>query len=165
MTRPGEDDRSAVDRAFAEMVAGYHLTADRPTPVQPEASTAAAAERSSGDPEHPPAAEPDPHWADNHPLFRFPTEAVERGIDPAPERGEAYVPEPLPPLPRPAAPALLGWMGIGWAALVVLAAAFGARFPTWVGWVAVVGFLAGFGVLISRLPRHRPPDAGDGAVL
>jgi purine-cytosine permease-like protein len=71
----------------------------------------------------------------------------------------------MPPLGRPTAAVLLGWLGIGWAVLVVLAAAFGARFPTWVGWVAVVGFLAGFGVLISRLPRNRPPDAGDGAVL
>ena len=32
MVRPSEDDREAIDRAFAEMVAGYHLTADRPDP-------------------------------------------------------------------------------------------------------------------------------------
>ena len=25
-----DDDRESVDRAFAELVAGYHLTADRP---------------------------------------------------------------------------------------------------------------------------------------
>ena len=30
MVRPSEDDKEAIDRAFAEMVAGYHLTADRP---------------------------------------------------------------------------------------------------------------------------------------
>ena len=27
-----EEDRESVDRAFAELVAGYHLTADRPGP-------------------------------------------------------------------------------------------------------------------------------------
>ena len=37
------------------------------------------------------------------------------------------MPEPMPPLDPPALPALLGWLGIGWAALVVLAAAFGAK--------------------------------------
>ena len=28
MVLPSEDDRDAIDRAFAELVAGYHLTAD-----------------------------------------------------------------------------------------------------------------------------------------
>jgi hypothetical protein len=32
MPRP-EDDREAIDRAFAEIVAGYHLTAERPDPL------------------------------------------------------------------------------------------------------------------------------------
>jgi hypothetical protein len=31
MVLPSEDDRDAIDRAFAELVAGYHLTAD---PIQ-----------------------------------------------------------------------------------------------------------------------------------
>ena len=30
--RSGDPDRDAVDRAFAELVAGYHLTAERPEP-------------------------------------------------------------------------------------------------------------------------------------
>jgi hypothetical protein len=29
MVPPSEDDRDAIDRAFAELVAGYHLTAGR----------------------------------------------------------------------------------------------------------------------------------------
>ena len=32
MALPSEDDRDAIDRAFAELVAGYHLTADQPGP-------------------------------------------------------------------------------------------------------------------------------------
>jgi hypothetical protein len=34
-----------------------------------------------------------------------------------------------------------------------------------VGWFAVLGFVGGFVILVTRLPRHRSPDAGDGAVL
>jgi len=164
MTRPDEDDRAAVERAFAEMVAGYHLTADRPAPDPVGSDTA---ERPVVEPDGQPAAEPDPHWADNHPLFRFPTEpATARPAEAVePDAHEGYEPEPLPPLPRPGIPALIGWLGISWAVLVVLSGAFGARFPGWVGWLAALGFLGGFGVLVSRLPRHRPPDAGDGAVL
>ncbi|WP_375423147.1 hypothetical protein [uncultured Friedmanniella sp.] len=162
MTRPDEDDRASVDRAFAELVAGYHLTADRP-PLEQPAETLSDAEAPGGRAVLEPEAgvEPDPHWADNHPLFHLPAQPPAKPLNPI----EHYVPEPMPPLGRPGVAVLLGWLGIGWAVLVVLAAAFGARFPTWVGWIAVVGFLAGFGVLISRLPRHRPPDAGDGAVL
>ena len=179
MTRPGEDDRAAVDRAFAELVAGYHLTADRPvasTPDQPGAEDqpvgggdaqaavdgqpAGLTAPTSGVPR---SGEPDGRWADEHPLFRFTEPEPEA---PAPEPVEPrYVPEPMPPFAAPAVSALLGWIGIGWAALVVLAAAFGARFPAWVGWLAVLGFVGGFVILVLRLPRHRSPDAGDGAVL
>lgn len=147
MGRLGEDDREAVDRAFAEMMARYHLTADRPE---------LAAE--------PPAPAPDPAWADQHPLFRI--------VEPAPAPPEEprevvgrYVPDPLPPLQRPGIPALLGWIGIGFAVLCVLVAAVGVRLPTWAGWLAVGGFITGFGILVTQLPRDRPPDAGDGAVL
>jgi hypothetical protein len=166
MTRPSEDDRSAIDRAFAEMMAGYHLTAERPSDVTTgEAAPGSAA--TAAEPGDPPGdAEPERSLADQLPLFRFPVEdkpAAEP--EPVEQEPERYVPEPLPPLDAPALPALLGWLGIGWAALVVLAAAFGARFPSWVGWIAVFGFLGGFAVLVARLPRDRPPGSGDGAVL
>lgn len=167
MARPSEDDREAVDRAFAELVSGYHLTADRPEPAEP-------AQRSDPDP-HPETVGPPPvgnpvgpdaTWADQHPLFRFEETPREPRSEPR-ERPdfEPYVPEPLPPLPRPGIPALLGWIGVGFACLVVLGTAFGLRLPPWMGWLAVGSFMAGFAVLLSRLPRHRPPDAGDGAVL
>jgi hypothetical protein len=168
MTRPSEDDRAAVDRAFAEMVASYHLTADRPVEKPPEDEQPAAPEgqtASSGRaPEVVRSGEPDAHWADEHPLFRFVEPAPEPAAEPEPAELR-YVPDPLPPLTTPAVPALLGWIGIGWAALVVLAAAFGARFPAWVGWLAVLGFVGGFVILVTRLPRHRSPEDGDGAVL
>ena len=165
MAGPSEDDREAVDRAFAEMIAGYHLTAERVERVEPAAPAPA--------PTPSPQSEPDAGWADRHPLFRFPEpepevaewRELERRQAERDRTAERYVPEPLPPLRRPSIPALLGWIGIGFAVLVVLVAAFGLHLPSWVGWLAVSGFLIGFGILISQLPRHRPPDAGDGAVL
>lgn len=144
-------DPESVDRAFAELVAGYHLTADRPDP---------------------PPADPERAWAEDHPLFAVagtahggeaPAEEVPE--PPVDERVERYEPEPLPPLARPGLPSLLGWIGIGFAALMVLAAGFGLRPPSWVGWLAVAGFVCGFTLLLTQLPRHRPPEAGDGAVL
>ena len=84
---------------------------------------------------------------------------------PAPVPDERYVPDPLPPLRRPGAPALVGWTGVLFAAAVVLAAGFGLDLPAWLGWVAVTCFIVGSVVLLTQLPRHRPPDAGDGAVL
>ena len=154
MSRASEDDREAVDRAFADLVAGYHLTADRPDPLlAPPVEAQQSKER-------------DDSWADEHPLFRAPEPTPPRPepvVERVPER--AYVPDPLPPLGRPAVPALLGWIAIGYAVLLVLGASFGIRFPTWAGWLAVSSFIGGFGILVTRLPRNRPPDAGDGAVL
>jgi hypothetical protein len=153
MSQAGEDDREAIDRAFADLVAGYHLTAERP-------GSADSLRTRSAEPTRP--AEPDESWATEHPLFRFPDPVPV--VEPAPEP-EAYVPEPLPPMTRPGVPALLGWIGIAYAVVLVMAATFGARIPSWAGWIAVVSFISGFAILMAQLPRRRPPDAGDGAVL
>ena len=157
MVLPSEDDRDAIDRAFAELVAGYHLTAGAPDTDTTEPPTEPVS--------RPPVPDADgaANWAGDHPLFGFaetPHDAQTYSAEP-----ERYVPEPLPPLRRPGVPALLGWIGIGYAILIVLAATFGLSFPTWAGWVAVGSFVGGFGILMTRLPRDRPPDAGNGAVL
>jgi hypothetical protein len=183
MSAPRDDDREAIDRAFAELVAGYHLTADRPDPLPP-----LHADRDAQLPPNPaganptgtnptgtnptgttpptagaPASNPLPStaWADNHPLFVSPEPTP---VAPDPEPDERYVPDPQPPLTRPRLPILLAWVGIAYAAIVVLLAAFGVRLPSWLGWLALAGFLGGFGVLVFNLPRSRPPD-DDGAVL
>ena len=156
-------DRESVDRAFAELVAGYHLTADRPDPLS--AAERPVQEQPTAAPEVP--AEPGPTswriergWAEDHPLF-----AAVEATEPVEEPDLRYEPEPLPPLGRPGTPALVGWAGVIFAALVVLAAGFGLDVPTWAGWIAVGAFIGGFTVLLTQLPRHRPPDAGNGAVL
>jgi hypothetical protein len=158
MVLPSEDDREAIERAFAELVAGYHLTAESPDSHTAEPPTEPVSPPSL------PEASSAGNWATDHPLFGLtetPTDAQTSFDESLQDR---YVPEPLPPL-RPAVPALLGWIGIGYAILIVLAATFGLRFPAWAGWIAVGSFVGGFGILMTRLPHERPPDAGDGAVV
>ena len=165
MSRPSDDDREEVDRAFADLVAGYHLTAERPDPLLDATSSP---DRAASDQATEPgvttteAAVPDSSWADSHPLFRYPEPPPP---EEEPDREEPFVPEPLMPLPRPTWPALAAWIAMGYAVLCVFAATVGLKLPVWMGWTALVSFVGGFGVLIARLPRHRPPDAGNGAVL
>ena len=121
-------------------------------------------------PDEPPVAAPKPDGfyqfaSPRHALFGFLETAADSQSSSEELPPDRYVPEPLPPLRRPAVPALLGWIGIGYAIVIVLAATFGLRFPAWAGWIAVGSFVGGFGILMTRLPRERPPDAGDGAVL
>lgn len=174
MSRPSDDDREEVDRAFADLVASYYLTSDRPDPLldQPTSlesgspdqtvhEVTARDQQAETAPTTTEEGSPDSSWADNHPLFRFEDPVVEE----EPELDEQFVPEPPMPLPHPAWPALVAWIAMGYSLLVVLAISLGAKLPTWVGWLALIGFVGGFGLLMTRLPRHRPPDAGNGAVL
>ena len=127
----------AIDRAFAELVASYHLTADR--------SDAQVSE----------------HKAEQRPPTGARSEAIE--LAPAAELEERFIPPPVEPLPRLSALTLLGWIGIGYAAVFVLLTAVGIRLPPLAGWLAIGGFVTSFAILVSQLPRSRPP--GDGAVL
>lgn len=162
-------DRESVDRAFAELVAGYHLTADRP--VEPRLALELTGEVTTTDdrveggdsaeaaplpvlPVLPPRPEP--------PVYPL---AWRPGPVETPVPDTRYVPDPLPPLGRPGAPALVGWTAVLLSAAVVLAAGFGLDLPLWLGYLAVTCFIVGSVVLLTQLPRHRPPDAGDGAVL
>jgi hypothetical protein len=155
------DDKESVDRAFAELVAGFHLTSDRPDH-----------EWDGPIPGHAPAPgsvfeTPAPHPPDRPPVSQaarsLPAPDPEDEVDPGPV--ESYEPGPAPPLPRPAWPVLAGWIGLGFAVLTVLATALGVELPQWAVWGGIIGFIGGFALLVSRLPRQRPPDAGDGAVL
>jgi hypothetical protein len=129
-----EDDPAAIDRAFAELVAGYHLTAERPDPPALVAEQVPLQPPAPTEPTNPPELETD-----------------------------QFVPPPVEPLPRPGLHAVLGWIGIGYAAVFVLLTAAGVRLPAVAGWLAIAGFIGSFVILLTRLPRSRPP--GDGAVL
>lgn len=159
MVRPSEDDRAAVDRAFTEMMASYHLTSDRPDPL---AAAEDAVAHTDADRTSSPTV--DTSWADAHPLFVYPDSDPEP-IPEEPPAEERFVPPEPPPLPKPAWPVLIAWLGLGYSILIMLAAVVGVGPPPWAGWLALVGFVGGIGLLFARLPRHRPPDAGDGAVL
>lgn len=161
-----DDDREAVDRAFAELVAGYHLTADRPEPHVAELATTDDVHAELGDASGPPAPPVVLPFVDATPVLPTPLgwRAAPPPAEPTPA-DERYVPDPLPPLSRPGAPALVGWAGVLFAAVLVLAAGFGLHLPAWLGWLAVTSFIVGCVVLLTQLPRHRPPGAGDGAVL
>jgi hypothetical protein len=132
--RTPEDDSAAIDRAFTELVAGFHLTAERPDPPARAAEQVPLQPPTPMEPTSPPELEAD-----------------------------KFVPPPVEPLPRPGLPAVLGWVGIGYAAVFVLLTAIGVRLPAVAGWLAIAGFLGSFVILLTRLPRSRPP--GDGAVL
>lgn len=155
-----EPNQESVDRAFAELVAGFHLTADRPDPptwARPDSPARAPGAVFEAPPL--PREDLDPAGLDlpglDEPAPDAESEVVEEGFDPGPP----------PPLPRPAWPVLVGWIGLGYAMLTVLLVAIRVPLPSWAAWAGVIGFVGGFGLLISRLPRQRPPDAGDGAVL
>ena len=179
------DDKASVDRAFADLVAGFHLTAERPEPDQPsnwdepvhQPPEPGSVFETPGPRTPPDAVEPDsarPRVPERDvpgtevpeldlPEIEVPDQEEEPEPEPAAE--ERYDPGPLAPLPRPAWPVLVGWIGIGYAVLTVVVGVFGFPLPRWAAWAGVLGFAGGFGLLLSRLPRHRPPDAGDGAVL
>lgn len=151
-----DDDKESVDRAFADLVAGYHLTSDRPDhvwdgplPGRPPAPGSVFETPHPRPPARPPESLPAPDPEDV--------------ADPGPV--DSYRPGDDPPLPRAAWPVLVGWLALGYAILTVLATAVGIALPVWAVWAGIVGFVGGFGLLVSRLPRQRPPDAGDGAVL
>ena len=148
-----DDDREAIDRAFADLVASYHLTADRPDPPMAE----------HGAEQRPPLSAPAESWPDQAPEqvgFRLP-EPIELASPAEPD--ERFIRPPVEPLPRLKATALLGWMGFGYAVLFVLLTAVGIRLPPLAGWLAIGGFVSSFAILVSQLPRSGPPS--DGAVL
>ena len=99
------------------------------------------------------------------PFLEPPVEPAEPSAGHPPTPQERFDPGPPPPLPRPAWPVLVGWIGLGYAMVTVLVLAVGFDLPAWAGWAGIIGFVGGFALLVSRLPRQRPPDAGDGAVL
>lgn len=169
-SRP-EDDQKAIDRAFAELIADFHRPATSSTSGtadhHPDASDPqqnGPDVRSSGA-DQPAESEPLPEAKPVRPPFEFRID-LDAPIPPDPEEPEErYVPPPAPPLPRPTPPVFVGWLGICYAILVMFLLAFDVPLPDWMGWIAIAAFLGGLALLLSRLPRHRPPDDDDGARL
>jgi hypothetical protein len=123
------DDKESVDRAFAELVAGFHLTADHTEPPSTDPPT-------SQDPAPGSVFEP-PRPVPSAPHIELPAPDPVDEADPA--SAESYDPGPPPPLPRPAWPVLVGWIGLGYALLTVLAIAVGVDLPRWAAWAGIIG--------------------------
>lgn len=144
-----------IDRRFAELVERFYggdgARADDPVrPDRPDRTEA---------PPHPSVSE---NWHAGHPLFQL--NAEPEPVDPS-DPADRYVPEPMEPIPRLSRPALIGALMLTTSALMGLLAVLGLPFPAWAGWLAITGFTLGMIILLSRLPRHRDPEDGDGAVL
>jgi hypothetical protein len=78
-----------------------------------------------------------------------------------------FVPPEPPPLPRGDAVSRLAWGGVlGGPAFLLLMVVLQLRPATWLVALAVLSFVAGFAVLVARLPATADDrDPGDGAVV
>ncbi|MGH3509531.1 MAG: hypothetical protein ACRDPI_04800 [Nocardioidaceae bacterium] len=97
-----------------------------------------------------------------------PLQAWQPDWQPTPWEDEGhFVPPEPPPLPRLEPRRRLAWLSLVAGPVVLLVAVFfGWSPPTWLTTLVVLGFLAGFGYLVSTMPRHRDDWSGDdGAVV
>jgi hypothetical protein len=172
---PSNEPESAdIDRAFAELVANFEHTPEPATSDSPEENTGvdpdrtgqnSSDERSSASPWRWPgsiaAGDQPVGWRTSSGPAAGDPDEWDFGEDADPDEGK---PE-TPPWPQLSLPALLGWLGIFLGIATMIIAALGMNLPAWAGWLAIAAFVGGFGLLLSRLPRNRPPGSGDGACL
>lgn len=132
------------DDAWREIVENYG-----DTPSVEDLRTEVAAEASAPEQD----SEPDP--APQTPLFWHPD----------PDDEQDYIP-PDEPLPRPAFPTLIAWLGVlGMPAIVIALLVLRVAIPTWGAVGFVMWFLGGFGYLVSTMPKQREDPWDDGARL
>jgi hypothetical protein len=159
---PAHADREPdVDTVWAEIVAGYHLTAD-----PPDEPPSARDEITLDEPRLLPRIDPDADRAEGRPWRRAdPAEpSLLDALDtfgatlPSDNDDEGYTPPPPPPLPRISAAAALGVVAIAGGLLLFV---WPDLLPMAHNVVLVLAFgliVAGFGTLIWRL---RPGDDED----
>jgi hypothetical protein len=87
-------------------------------------------------------------------------------IDPPELEPEGFVPPDPPPLPRGDVISWLAWAGVVGGPLFLLAAVIAWQdAPQILVLTAIAGFVGGFIVLVSRMPKHRDEDDDNGAVV
>ncbi len=159
-----------IEAAFAEIVAGWDQSAPDPIPRWPAAedATSTASSGSANYPPEPKASEPKtseptaPETDQDGPDWPGAPELGPRDWEPQPTL-EVFVPPEPGPLPRTDALTWLAWLSVLGAPLVVILASWRDLGQLWV-LGAVLAFIAGFGLLVSKLPRSRDDD-DDGAVV
>ncbi len=145
---PTDDE---VDRRFAELMADFDRAPDQGPDTTAGSSTADA--DADADTTPPPDPQPRPRGPRDYTL----------GVDELDESFEPPVPEPLDGVDRVS---LLGWVGAGGGpvALIVLVLLWQSAPP--IVWVtALAATLAGWALVLLRLPRSRDDDDDDGAVV
>ena len=136
---PAKDGLPDDDAAWRSIVDNY---GERPTIDEPEVEVPPSA-RDLGPP---PGADEPPD------------------VDP-PDPDDHFVPPPAPPLPRPAPPRLLAWLGLfGVPTLVLVALVAGIALPSWLSILLMAWFVGGFVYLVASM-RPRPDGYDDGARL
>lgn len=81
---------------------------------------------------------------------------------------DSFVPDPPPPLPRPAPHRQVAWLGVvAGPLLLLLVALFGISLPDWVSFLGVLGFIGGFIALVATMTDRDDGEWGsdDGAVV
>jgi hypothetical protein len=81
---------------------------------------------------------------------------------------ERFVPDPPPPVPRPAPHRQVAWLGlVSGPVLLLFVALFHLRPPDWVAFLGVLGFIGGFIALVATMSDRDDGQWGpdDGAVV
>lgn len=79
---------------------------------------------------------------------------------------EHYVPPTPPPLPRPAPPRLLAWIGLfGVPTFVLIALVLSVALPAWMGLLLMGWFVGGFVYLVATMRPDDRDGYDDGAVV
>ncbi|MBP8918240.1 MAG: hypothetical protein KBG85_00885 [Micropruina sp.] len=144
--------RESDDARFEELIAReFPGGLTQPLPPRPLAG-------------HDTAAEPGPAVPSREDEDEAPEPSGFRSWTPAEEPDEPFTPPQPPPAGRWTVAGRVGTALVVLPMVLVVASAFGIRFPMLVATLAGLALFAGVVLLLHRL-RRRPPVDGDGAVL
>jgi hypothetical protein len=182
---PEQPDRLDVDAAFAAIIAGW--ADDTPGDWPAEEDITRGRHRRADDPATDSADIADPAARAKRPDDAPPAPGEMIDLGPAPlerplipsidvpledpiellESSEGYAPPEPPPLPRGDLLSRLSWAGVICGPLVLLITVITWRTaaPQLLVLASIAAFVAGFVSLVARMPKHRPDDDDDGAVV
>ena len=170
-----EPDRARMatfdeERAWADIVAGYDLTADDAVPrwsvhedVEPEPpGRRDARSRDAGDGSEDGADHGTP---DENAVTDAGADGSDRPTQRSARQDERFVPPPPPPLPRVDTTTKVAWLALAGGPVALLLATVGGFYvPPWLALAGVVAFIGGFLTLVLRM-KGGPPDDEDGAIV
>jgi hypothetical protein len=168
---PAAGDAAASDAApdAPDDTAWEQIVASLRSPEPADGARAWPAAEDLDGAEDGPAGVPEPVAAPGPPQPVVVWRGSEADIDAEIERAvpdEHFVPPDPPPLPRSDALTWGAWLGVVGAPLVLLVLVAVGYTPGWLMVGLTIAFVAGFGILLTRLRSDRDPyDPDDGAVV